>query len=57
VHLEIFVSLLLLDRVELQNGDQIFPAMLDAIRAARTSINLESFIWSSGKVSTQFVDA
>src|SRR6185295_3815115 len=43
--------------VELQNGDQIFPAMLAAIRAAQTSINLESFIWSSGKVSTEFVDA
>jgi cardiolipin synthase len=42
---------------QLQNGDQIFPAMLDAIRGAQKSVNLESFIWSSGKVSTQFVDA
>jgi cardiolipin synthase len=43
--------------VELQNGDQIFPAMLDAIRGAQKSITIETFIWSSGKVSDQFVDA
>src|ERR1041385_1717212 len=42
---------------QLQNGDQIFPAMLEAIRHAQNSINLESFIWSSGKVSTEFVNA
>jgi cardiolipin synthase A/B len=42
---------------QLQNGDEIFPAMLDAIRGAQKSINLESFIWSSGKVSTEFVNA
>jgi len=43
--------------VQLQNGDEIFPAMLKEIRAAQKTITLESFIWSSGKVSTQFVEA
>jgi len=45
------------DIVQLQNGDEIFPAMLKEIRAAQKTITLESFIWSSGKVSTQFVEA
>jgi len=43
--------------VELLNGDQIFPAMLEAIRGARQTITIEQFIWSSGRVSTQFVAA
>jgi cardiolipin synthase A/B len=43
--------------VELQNGDEIFSAMLEGIRAARKTITFETFIWSSGEVSTQFVDA
>jgi cardiolipin synthase len=43
--------------VELLNGDQVFPAMLEAIRGARKTITLEQFIWSSGVVSTQFVAA
>jgi cardiolipin synthase A/B len=43
--------------VELQNGDQIFPAMLEGIRAAQKTITIESFIWSSGEVSKQFVEA
>src|SRR5437762_14091690 len=43
--------------VQLQNGDQIFPAMLEAIRGAQKTITLETFIWSSGKVSTRFIDA
>ena len=42
---------------QLQNGEEIFPAMLEAIRGAQKSINIESFIWSSGKVSTEFVSA
>ena len=42
---------------ELKNGDQIFPAMLEAIRGAQKTITLESFIWRSGKVSTQFSEA
>ena len=43
--------------VELLNGDQIFPAMLQAIREAKKTITLEMYIWSSGQVSTQFVAA
>src|SRR4030095_1816554 len=43
--------------VQLLNGDRIFPAMLEAIRGARTTITLESFIWSAGQVGTQFVEA
>jgi len=40
----------------LQNGE-IFPAMLADIAAAKHSIHLETFVWSAGKVETQFVDA
>src|SRR2546423_13962353 len=32
------------------NGDQIFPAMLQAVHKARKSINLESYIYWSGQV-------
>jgi cardiolipin synthase len=39
--------------VALLNGDQIFPAMLAAIRDAKTSITIESYIWSSGEVTSQ----
>ena len=39
------------------NGKEIFPSMLDEIRKAKKSINLESYIWASGKVSDQFVEA
>src|SRR5512144_23237 len=35
----------------LLNGDQILPAMIAAIRAATNSVNLESFIWKSGRMS------
>jgi len=39
------------------NGKEIFPSMLEEIRKAKKSINLESYIWASGKVSDQFVEA
>ena len=42
---------------ELKNGVEIFPAMLRDIRNARHSITFENFIWRSGKLSTQFVNA
>jgi cardiolipin synthase len=42
--------------IELLNGDQIFPAMLAAIRKAEKSITLETYIWSSGKVSASFIE-
>lgn len=39
------------------NGDEIFPSMLKAIRAATNTINLENFMWRSGPLSDEFVDA
>ncbi|MDQ2824036.1 MAG: phospholipase D-like domain-containing protein [Verrucomicrobiota bacterium] len=41
----------------LQNGDEYFPAMLSAIRAARKTINFEAFIFYSDAVGDQFRDA
>jgi cardiolipin synthase len=41
----------------LQNGDEIFPAMLDAIRGARKTINFESYIYWSGEIGKAFADA
>ncbi len=37
------------------NGARFFPAMLDAMRAAQTSITLETFIWRPGKISNEFI--
>lgn len=42
---------------ELLNGDQIFPPMLAAIRAAQTSITFETYIYWSGDIGKQFADA
>ena len=39
------------------NGGQFFPAMLDAIRHAQKSIDIETYIWAPGKVSDEFTDA
>src|SRR5436190_1209345 len=41
----------------LQNGDRIFPAMLDAIRGARQSVNFETYIYWSGEIGRQFSEA
>lgn len=41
----------------LYNGDQIFPAMLEAIRGARRSITFETYIYWSGEIGKQFADA
>lgn len=41
----------------LENGDEIFPAMLDAIRAATRSITFETFIYWSGEMGRTFADA
>ncbi len=41
----------------LHNGDEIFPAMLRAIRAARASVNFEAFLFNSDAVGVQFHDA
>lgn len=41
----------------LQNGDEFFPAMLEAIRSARASVNMEMFIFDDGDVAGQFARA
>ncbi|MEO7073119.1 MAG: phospholipase D-like domain-containing protein [Rhodanobacter sp.] len=41
----------------LQNGDEIFPAMLQAIRAAQRSITFETYIYWSGEIGQEFADA
>jgi cardiolipin synthase len=41
----------------LQNGDEIFPAMLEAISAARRSIDFETYIYWSGGIGRRFGDA
>ena len=43
--------------VDLQNGDEIFPAMLAAIRAARRTISFETYIYWSGDIGRAFADA
>ncbi|MCW1925844.1 phospholipase D-like domain-containing protein [Luteolibacter arcticus] len=42
--------------VPLQNGRQIFPAMLDAIDKAERTITFETFIYWSGEVADRFAD-
>jgi cardiolipin synthase len=42
---------------DLQNGDQIFPAMLDAIASARTTITFETYIYWSGVIGRRFAEA
>lgn len=42
---------------ELINGDQIFPAMLKAIRSAQKTVLFETFIYWSGEIGDQFADA
>jgi cardiolipin synthase len=41
----------------LTNGDQIFPAMLEAIRGARRRISFETYIYDVGEVARQFTSA
>jgi cardiolipin synthase len=41
----------------LQNGDEIFPAMLNAIRAAKETITFETYIYWSGEVGRKFSEA
>jgi cardiolipin synthase A/B len=39
------------------NGDEIFPAMLEAIRGARRTICFETFIYWSGEIGREFAEA
>ncbi len=41
----------------LQNGSEIFPAMLLAIRSAQVSITFETYIYWSGETGREFSDA
>lgn len=41
----------------LQNGDAFYPAMLDAIRKAKDSVNFEVYIFEPDEIGRQFVDA
>ena len=41
----------------LTNGDEIFPAMLRAIRSATRSVNFETYIYWSGEVALEFAQA
>ena len=43
--------------VDLENGDEIFPAMLAAIRSAQKTITFETYIYWEGKVGKDFADA
>ncbi|MFM2295211.1 MAG: hypothetical protein RLZZ350_1624 [Verrucomicrobiota bacterium] len=38
-------------------GQEIFPAMLDAIRTAEDSVRLESYIFADGKIAREFLVA
>src|ERR1700722_10016055 len=38
-------------------GQKIFPGMLEAIGAAQKSIQLETYIYSDGKLGRQFLEA
>lgn len=42
---------------DLQNGEQMFPVMLADIRAARSSIDLETYIFRPGQLADRFVAA
>ena len=41
----------------LENGDQIFPALLEAIRSAQRTITFENFLFKEGEISDAFAEA
>lgn len=41
----------------LQNGEEIFPAMLAAICSAQRTITFENFVFSEGRISNAFAEA
>jgi cardiolipin synthase len=46
------------DRYEmLLNGDEVYPAMLEAIRGARRRVNFLTYIYSPGEAANQFTSA
>ena len=42
---------------DLENGDEIFPSMLEASRGARKTITFETYIYWSGDIGQRFADA
>ncbi|MCX5387444.1 phosphatidylserine/phosphatidylglycerophosphate/cardiolipin synthase family protein [Streptomyces sp. NBC_00083] len=43
--------------VPLRNGDEIFTAMLDAIRSARHTVDMMTFVYWKGEIAQTFADA
>ena len=43
--------------VDYENGDEIFPAMLEAIASAQKTITFETYIYWSGEIGRRFADA
>jgi cardiolipin synthase len=41
----------------LQNGDRFYPAMLEAVRSARDTVNFEVYIFEPDEIGRQFMDA
>lgn len=41
----------------LENGDRIFPSMLEAIAAAKSSIHMEAYIYEDGVIGRRFTEA
>ncbi len=41
----------------LTNGEEFYPAMLDAIRDARETVNMECYMFRRGWIADQFIDA
>ncbi len=41
----------------LENGDEIFPAMLEGIRSAQRTITFENYLWKEGAVTDAFANA
>ena len=41
----------------LNNGDEFYPAMLDAIRGAEASITIEAYIYWAGDIGREFAEA
>ena len=41
----------------LRNGDQIFPAMLEAIRGAQSTVDLMTFVYWRGDIAVEFAKA
>src|SRR5690606_21028199 len=40
----------------LLNGDEFFPAIFDLIARARTTVCVETYMWSSGGISDLFIE-